>query len=239
MITSTMTVRDIALQLPQSTRLFEKFKIDYCCGGNRSLDDACTSAGIEIDQLIEMLETANSAQNVGRDFKNLSLPQLIGHILETHHVFTREEMVRIQSLIGKVVSAHGENHPELQTVATLFQQLSADLTPHMFKEEQVLFPYMLALADAASENRTAPFPPFGTVNNPVRMMKMEHDTAGEILRELRGVTSDYLTPPDACVTYKTLYTALEAFESDLHQHIHLENNLLFPRAIELETKLRG
>src|SRR3982751_1766856 len=122
MITSTMTVRDLALQLPQSTRLFEKLKIDYCCGGNRSLNEACASAGIEIDQLIEMLETVNAPQSISQDFQNFSLPELIRYILDTHHVFTRKEMVRIESLFGKVVSAHGQNHSELHNAATLFEQ---------------------------------------------------------------------------------------------------------------------
>ena len=107
----------------------------------------------------------------------------------------------------------------------------------MFKEEQVLFPYIVAMAQAAEQHQARPFAPFGTVNNPIRMMLREHDTAGEILRELRAVTSDYTVPPDGCISYQTLYKALENFESDLHQHIHLENNLLFPKALELENTL--
>ena len=136
-----------------------------------------------------------------------------------------------------MISAHGDNHPELHEVGALFDVLCADLKPHMFKEEQILFPYILALAKAADENQAAPFAPFGTVNNPVRMMMMEHDNAGKVLRDLRTVTSDYSPPADGCISYRTLYEALEAFERDLHQHIHLENNILFPRASELEAHL--
>jgi regulator of cell morphogenesis and NO signaling len=146
-------------------------------------------------------------------------------------------MTRLELLTKKVISAHGENHPELHKVGALFDTLCADLKPHMFKEEQILFPYILALASANAENSAAPFAPFGTVNNPIRMMMMEHDAAGEILRELRTTTSDYSTPADGCISYRTLYEALEAFEKDLHQHIHLENNILFPRAIELEARM--
>ena len=240
MINSTMTVREVANELPAATRLFESLKIDYCCGGNRPLTEACASAGVEVDDVLEMLKVSGqpAAQANGTmSFQSLPLAELITHILDTHHVFTKQEMARLQLLVQKVISAHGEKHPELHKVASLFTQLCADLDPHMFKEERVLFPYIVALGRAGGENGPAPFAPFGTVNNPVRMMMREHDTAGEILRELRTVTSDYTTPADGCISYRTLYEALEAFEKDLHQHIHLENNILFPRAIELEAQL--
>lgn len=240
MINSTMTVREVANELPAATRLFESLKIDYCCGGNRPLTEACASAGVEVDDVLEMLKVSSqpAAQANGTmNFQSLPLAELITHILDTHHVFTKQEMARLQLLVQKVISAHGEKHPELHKVASLFTQLCADLDPHMFKEERVLFPYIVALGRAGGENGPAPFAPFGTVNNPVRMMMREHDTAGEILRELRTVTSDYTTPADGCISYRTLYEALEAFEKDLHQHIHLENNILFPRAIELEAQL--
>lgn len=241
MINSTTTVREVAVQVPEATRLFEKLKIDYCCGGNRALDDACASAGIETADVLRMLEKAAqpTADEKPADFQQLPLPELITHILDKHHVYTKEEMSRLDLLFRKVVSVHGENHPELSKAGAAFARLCADLTPHMFKEERVLFPYIVAVASAAARNNPIPVPPFGTVNNPVRMMMMEHDTAGEILRELRALTSDYTTPADGCVSYKTLYEALEAFEGDLHQHIHLENNILFPRAIEMEAQLRS
>lgn len=240
MITTDMTVRDVAIELPQSTRLFEKLKIDYCCGGNRPLVEACASAGVKVENLMEMLNqaTESATQNDGvLDFQNASLPQLIDHIVSTHHVFTKSEMNRLQALVDKVLNAHGGNHPELVQVAEIWYQLCADLKPHMFKEEQVLFPYITGMAEAADQNRPGPFAPFGTVNNPIRMMMMEHDTAGDLLREMRSLTSDYQTPPDACISYQTLYRAMEEFEKDLHQHIHLENNILFPKATQLEQKL--
>lgn len=240
MINPSMTVREVAIQLPQSTRLFEKLKIDYCCGGNRLLTEACTSAGLEIKDVIGMLQAETETDTSGngpRDFQDASLTELALHILDTHHVFTKEEMTRLEALIKKVISAHGQNHPELHKVGALFDALCADLKPHMFKEEQVLFPHILGLDQSDAQHRPAPFAPFGTVNNPVRMMMMEHDNAGEILRELRSTTSDYKVPEDGCISYHTLYEALEAFERDLHQHIHLENNILFPRAIELEARM--
>jgi regulator of cell morphogenesis and NO signaling len=238
MINSEMTVRDVALQVPESTRLFESLKIDYCCGGNQPLGQACASAGVDVDNVMEMLTGVGQSNEAGVvDFQNASLPELITHILDTHHVFTKSEMERLEALADKVLNAHGGNHPELVHLDELLTRLCADLRPHMFKEEQVLFPYIMAMAAAAGQNRPAPFAPFGTVKNPVRMMMMEHDTAGQILGELRALTSDYKVPADACISYQTLYQALENFEKDLHQHIHLENNILFPRALELEGKL--
>jgi len=234
-ISSTMKVRDVVLELPQATRVFEKLKIDYCCGGDTPLGEACATAGIEVANLERMLEEAGRASGNGLlDFAKTTLGELIGHILDKHHVYTKDEMARLEPLIEKVISAHGENHPELRGVGGLFQQLCADLRPHMLKEEQILFPYILEMEKASLQNRPAPFPPFGTVKNPVRMMMMEHETVGDLLRELRALSSNYTVPPDGCISYQTLYQALEAFEKDLHQHIHLENNILFPRAIELE-----
>src|SRR5829696_1807 len=240
MFNSETTVREVALQMPESTRMFERLKIDYCCGGNQPLADACASAGIDVDSVMEILgemTQSNSQDTNASDFRIASLPKLIEHILDTHHVFTKTEMERLQSLAEKVLNAHGGNHPELVHLNELWRRLCADLNPHMFKEEQILFPYILAMTQAAGQSRRAPFAPFGTVNNPIRMMMTEHDTAGQILRELRALTSDYKVPPDACISYQTLYKALENFEKDLHQHIHLENNLLFPKALELENAL--
>jgi regulator of cell morphogenesis and NO signaling len=240
MINSETTVKEVALHMPESTRLFEQLKIDYCCGGNQPLAEACASAGLDVAAVMEMLgEVAQSSSQdaSAAGFQNASLPELIEHILNTHHMFTKSEMNRIEGLTAKVIAVHGRNHPELINVGELFERLCADLKPHMFKEEHVLFPYILAMSQAALENQPRPFAPFGTVNNPVRMMMKEHDTAGEIVRELRAVTSDYKVPPDACISYQTLYQALENFERDLHQHIHLENNLLFPKALDLENTL--
>lgn len=236
-ISSTMKVREVALELPYATRVFEKLKIDYCCGGDKPLGEACATVGVEVANLQRMLEEARQADVQGNgsvDFQKATLTELIRYILDNHHVYTKEEMARLEPLIDKVIAAHGSNHPELLSLGELFQKLCGDLKPHMFKEEQILFPYILEMESSVVQNRPAPFAPFGTVNNPVRMMMMEHDTAGDLLRELRAVTSNYTAPPDGCISYQTLYKALEEFEKDLHQHIHLENNILFPRAIELE-----
>jgi regulator of cell morphogenesis and NO signaling len=239
MINSEMTVREVTAQVPESTRVFEKLNIDYCCGGGRPLIEACDSAGVEVDNVIEMLtdlSQSGASESGVVDFQKLSLTELVTHIVETHHLFTRSEMARIEALSAKVINAHSANHPELLKVENLFRRLCADLKPHMFKEEQVLFPYIVAMEQAEAKGHPFPFAPFGTVRNPVSMMTKEHDSAGEILRELRLVTADYRVPPDGCMSYQTLYRALEGFEKDLHQHIHLENNILFPKAVELENR---
>ena len=240
MITTGTTVREVATELPQSTRLFEALKIDYCCGGNKPLSEACASAGVDVDAVMEMLSKVTQFENTETtDLRSATLPQLITHILNTHHVFTKSELERLETLTAKVIAAHGGNHPELIQLGELFKLLSDDLMPHMFKEEQILFPYILAMVEANENKRTRPFAPFGTVNNPIRMMMREHDNAGEILRDVRALTSDFQTPADACISYQTLYQALENLEKDLHQHIHLENNILFPKALELENAMNG
>ena len=235
-INATKTVGEIAVELPQATRVFERFKIDYCCGGARPLGEACATAGVDIDLLTKMLEDSASPKDLQSiDVQNATLTELVNYILEKHHTHTKVEMARLEPLAAKVVSAHGANHPELLKIRELMRQLFDDLKPHMFKEEQILFPFILDLDNSRMQNRPAPFARFGSVSNPIRMMMIEHDTAGEILREMRNTATDYAVPADACISYKTFYGALEAFEQDLHQHIHLENNVLFPKAGAMEA----
>jgi regulator of cell morphogenesis and NO signaling len=235
-ITATSTVRDLAAGVPGATRVFENFGIDYCCGGHRTLAAACREVNLPVEDLTRSLEEAGRASQpgAGRDWRQESLTALTEHIIDTHHYFTRQELDRLEKLFDKVCSRHGENHPELFEAQKTFYQLKQDLAPHMLKEEQVLFPYITRMEEAAGEGRAVSPPFFGTVRNPVRMMMTEHDTAGDLLRQLRGITNGYTTPPGGCVSFQTLYRALAAFEADLHQHIHLENNILFPRAVGTE-----
>ncbi len=238
-VNATRTVRELAVEIPTATRLFEQLGIDYCCGGGKSLQDACAQANLQVEDVLRSLEQSEaSAKSAAElpDFKQSSLKELIDHILGKHHVYVRQELPRIQQLLAKVVAVHGANHPELAVTQQLFAQVSADLTSHMMKEEMVLFPYITELESAANAGRRAPQPAFGTIKNPVRMMEMEHTEAGDALHQIAAETSHYSPPPDACFSYKTLYSALQDFEADLHQHIHLENNILFPRSIMLEEK---
>ena len=236
----TKTVRDLAVEIPGATRVFEKLGIDYCCGGMRSLTDACAAAGIPRDEVMNSLQTviASSENSTEPEFQKATLEMLIEHIVSKHHEFTRLEITRLKVLLEKVCTVHGGNHPELFNLQLLFRELAADLETHMAKEERVLFPYVARMEAAATQNVPLFKPPFGTVANPVRMMMLEHDRAGEILKEIRTLSSNYTPPGDGCISYQTLYTALKELEKDLHQHIHLENNILFPRAVEME-KLAG
>ncbi len=238
-IAATKTVGEIAAELSGSTREFEKLGIDYCCGGSRTLGEACAQAKIPVEEALERLKKGASAapqSGSAQDWQNQPLADLISHINSTHHVFVRSECPRIQALAQKVVGVHGKNHPELQQVQEVFSTLSGELSLHLMKEEQILFPYVVRMEESVLAGEPAPPAMFGTVMNPIGMMMQEHDGAGDALRSLRSLTSDYKVPDDACISYRTLYEALQGFEADLHQHIHLENNILFPRAAAMEQQ---
>jgi regulator of cell morphogenesis and NO signaling len=233
-VKSEKTLREVVLEMPAATRVFEKLGIDYCCGGGQTLEQACHSAKVPLDQVIDSLEVADQAAAKDRDWKTEPLSGLIAHIQNTHHKYTREEIARLGPLFEKVCAVHAGNHPELLRIRATFGDLAQELTTHLMKEEMVLFPYIERMEEAVIEKEPVLPPPFGSVRNPVAMMLHEHDNAGNALRDLRQASNGYTAPPDACLSYQTLYKALAEFEADLHQHIHLENNILFPRAIEME-----
>jgi regulator of cell morphogenesis and NO signaling len=236
-VSTARTVRELALEIPQATRIFEKIGIDYCCGGGKSLEEACAAANLSVDEVLDRLELAEQAARAkqkDRNWQTEPLADLVAHINGTHHKYTREEIARLGPLFDKVVSVHGKNHPELQHVRAAFRGLAQELTVHMMKEEAVLFPYIVRMEESVIQREPVPPPPFGSVQNPVAMMMHEHDSAGEALRSMRQASAGYTPPGDACISYQTLYKALGDFETDLHQHIHLENNILFPRAIEMD-----
>lgn len=235
--TTDKTVAQIALENPNAAREFEKLGIDYCCNGKRSLEQACAAANVSLDEVARRLEESAKEPADARDLAALSLTDLMAHIQDTHHVFVRSECPRIQELANKVATKHGETHPELAQVRDVFAALAEELAVHLMKEEQILFPYIRLMEEAKMQNEPAPPAMFGTVANPIRMMEHEHDGAGEALRALRATTKDYTLPEDACTSYGVLFESLKNFEADLHQHIHLENNLLHPRALALEAKL--
>ena len=234
-INPATTVGELALTIPQAPRVFEKFGIDYCCGGKQALADVCNAKGTNLANVIQAL-SEEGRNSEDQDYSHLNQRELTEHIISRHHEFTRAEIRRLSALIEKVVSVHGTRHPELLEVRRVFGNLAEDLTPHMMKEEYVLFPYIIALEAASVSGSSCARPPFGTVQDPVRMMQFEHDSAGELLREMRRITKCYSAPADGCTSYRALYAGLREFEEDLHLHIHLENNMLFPRAIDIETK---
>lgn len=231
------TVRELALETPTATRVFERMGIDYCCGGNKSLVEACRTANLNVDQVLDSLEVAEESARAAQTVRNWQiepLADLIAHIKGSHHQYTREEIARLRPLLEKVCGVHGKNHPELLQIRKVFEGLAQELTSHLMKEEMVLFPYVVRMEEAVIQKEPVIPAPFGTVQNPVSMMEHEHDSAGNALRAMREASKGYSAPAEACVSYKTLYQALSEFESDLHQHIHLENNILFPRAIAME-----
>lgn len=238
-ISAAKTVRELAVELPQATRIFEKLGIDYCCGGGKSLQDACVQARLPVDDVLKTLEQAGVPEtkvSENGDWRQAAMRELVEHIVTKHHAYVRQEIPRLEKLLTKVVAVHGQNHPELAKVRGCFGSIAAELTSHMMKEEMVLFPYINELESATVAGRPAPRPAFGTIRNPIRMMEMEHEAAGDILEEIKTLTSSYTPPEEACFSYRTLFAALKDFETDLHQHIHLENNILFPRAERLEEK---
>jgi regulator of cell morphogenesis and NO signaling len=235
MLDTAKTVREIAVELPQATRVFEKLGIDYCCGGTKTLEQACEAANLRLSEVMQSLDAATAPDATGTDWNQATFAELVAHITDKHHNYVKSEVPRLESLAHKVCSVHGANHPELLEVQKVFRAVGAELSMHMMKEEQILFPYLVHMEQAVQAGRSVPPPPFGSVGNPIHMMMMEHDSAGDALRELRRLTSDYAVPADGCISYQTLYRALLEFEADLHQHIHLENNILFPRAVEMEN----
>jgi len=230
------TVGELAAEHPAATRVFEKLGIDYCCGGGRTLEQACAAAGLPLEQAIDSLQRAEQAAPAAaeRDWKSEPLADLIAYIKNTHHSYTREAIARLGPLFEKVCAVHGTNHAELTRMQTTFGGLGQELAAHLMKEEMVLFPYIVCMEEAVLEKSPVLPPPFGTVRNPIAMMVNEHDGAGSALAEMRLASNGYAAPPDACASYRALYQALGELEADLHQHIHLENNILFPRAVEME-----
>lgn len=237
MATAETTVREIALENPAAIRVFEKFGIDYCCGGRKPLAQACQERAVEMSAVLAALQTADApAEAAEAGWTDAPLGSLCEHIVTKHHAYVREEIPRLQFFAQKVAARHGATQPELLRIKDLTDAICDEMTQHMAKEEAVLFPYITKL----ERNIATCGPPslgcFGTVRNPIRMMMAEHDAAGTIMGEIRELSGDYTTPEGACPTYRGYYQALQEFERDLHRHVHLENNILFPRAIELEER---
>lgn len=237
---ATKTIREIALESPATTRVFEEFKIDYCCGGRKSLEEACSTAGLDFrlvaDKVAAVLD-GDTSRDKQTGIEHQSASDLIEHIISKHHVFTAAEVERLRPLMEKVCTRHGDLHRELFKLQAVFSAMADSLIPHMQKEEMVLFPYIRGLENAVEATLSAPTPHFGTVANPIRMMMADHEEDGERLRTLREVSNDYKLPEGACPSYTALYAGLEDLEKDLHRHIHLENNVLFPAAVDLERRV--
>jgi regulator of cell morphogenesis and NO signaling len=239
-ISTHTTIRQIALHVPGSTEMFQQEGIDYCCGADHTLEEACREAQVSVEHIagrIERLAVA-AEQEPQRNWQIEPLFLLTSHIVNQHHEFARREMPRLAQHALQVISVHGPSHPELARIEVLLRAMTREFNLHMMREEQMLFPYIVQLEECDRHSEIPPVPPFGTVENPMRSIGSEHDSAAEMLRELRYLTVNFTPPPDACPTFQRFYAALKAFEADMHEHIHLEDNILFPRALELETNNR-
>jgi len=235
-ITAETPVRDIAIELPTAIPALEHFGIDYCCGGKRTLAEACSKGDLNLEPVLEELERLGqqSSSPTETQWQQAPLRELTDHIVRKHHAFTRDQLGLLRDLAAKVERRHGDKHPEVFQVSEALAAITAELEHHFFCEENILFPYIAQLG--TGEQPALP-PVFDNVQKPVTRMMLDHDHSGDELRLLREITHNYLLPEDACTTYRALYRALEDLERDMHRHIHLENNILFPRAIEQSTEV--
>lgn len=238
-ITPNMTVKDIVVRHPETRPVLEKLGVDYCCGGKMPLAQAVQRAGLPSDEVLADLNGALNGQETGvavKDWTAASATELADHIERTHHVFMKEQLPRLAGLLDKTFQAHGQRHGEmLRQLKHTFVSLKTDIEMHLAKEEQILFP-LIRQMEAHQQGR-GPMPEVhcGTVANPIGQMEFEHDQAGQLLAQIRTITSDFQLPEDACETFGALYDGLRDLEADLHEHIHLENNILFPAASDIEA----
>jgi regulator of cell morphogenesis and NO signaling len=227
------TLGQLAAKDLRKAEVFKKYGIDFCCGGKKTIKQACMEKGLDITKVEQELQLIDKTP--GRPslpYEEWSLDFLADYIVNTHHSYVRKSLPDIRGYAAKVARVHGERHPELAEIYQLIEEINCELTAHMLKEEKILFPYIKALGKPAEPQ----FAAFNTVQQPINLMEMEHELVGEHLAKIRSISKNYTLPEDACASYSLLYRKLEEFESDMHIHIHLENNILFPGALALEKK---
>jgi regulator of cell morphogenesis and NO signaling len=228
------TLSEIVKDNFRTAAVFEKYSLDFCCNGKRSLNDACIEKGINPVHVVNEIESINSTP-VNEETKpdELKLDELIDYIINNHHLYVNKMLPVISAHTQKIASVHGANHPETKKIAEIFSAVNSEMKHHMMKEEKILFPHIKVLV-RNNNGRTTDKPYFGTIKNPIAMMEAEHQSAGDGMKEIRELANNFTPPPDACETYKITFKELKDFEEDLHRHIHLENNILFPGAINME-----
>jgi regulator of cell morphogenesis and NO signaling len=235
-----LTVREIAANSLAAVRVFERLGIDYCCGGDRPLSEVCREKGLDRDSMWQELDAAGNATSaIGSEWNRAPLSELIQHIVATHHGYLRRELPALAARLEKVYRVYNQRYgPTLTGLPEVFANLRAELETHLWKEETILFPSITAYEAAVQADQPLPVTPFGTVARPIHMMELEHESAGQALAAIRQITRDYEVPDYACVTYRALMSGLDELERDLHMHIHLENDILFPRAQKVEASRR-
>lgn len=235
-IVENQIIGELVAKNYKTASVFKKHKIDFCCNGNRTISEACERKNIDTAELINELNNTliNQEQNI--DFNAWELDLLADYIEKTHHRYVVSKIDEIKPFLNKVARVHGDHNPELKEIEILFNQSAQELTHHMQKEEQVLFPFVRNMVAAKLEQKPVPQPHFGTIENPIAMMKHEHQNEGERFEKIAALSDNYNPPSHACNTYRVTFALLKEFEDNLHQHIHLENNILFPKAVELEKE---
>jgi len=219
----------------RTAAVFSKYKIDFCCKGNRTVTEVCKKQNIDADILLQSVyEVLQSENNGSIDFNSWPLDLLADYIEKTHHRYVEEKSNVLLPFLDKLCKVHGANHPELFKINELFKGCAEELSQHMKKEELVLFPFVKRMVKTKESDGILQQPSFGTVSNPIAMMMHEHDNEGERFRAIAELTNNYTPPADACTTYRVTFAMLKEFEEDLHKHIHLENNILFPKSVALE-----
>ena len=221
-----------------TAEVFKKHKIDFCCWWEISIEEACKKQNIDLNSLLSELNDVSNNKKEETLYDYLELDKLADYIVNNHHSYVRKNLPIIEPYLDKIVEVHSENHPELFEVQKNFRAVRDELLSHIQKEENVLFPFIKKMVEAKNTKSALENPPFGTIKNPITQMEAEHDNAWDALKNIRNVTNDLTPPQDACNTYKLTFELLAEFEEDLHKHVHLENNILFPKAIILEEELR-
>lgn len=222
----------------RKAEVFRKYGIDFCCGGKKTLREVCAEKGLEVSAVEQELGQAASARGPRPlEYNEWRLNFLADYIVNTHHGYIKKSLPDLRAFSSKVARVHGDRHPELLKIEQLTETVARELTSHMDKEETILFPFIQSLAEAETSGKAATPAPFGSISNPISMMEHEHDEAGQIMEEIRSLSENYHIPEDACTSYTMLYRMLEEFENDLHIHVHLENNILFPKAKSLEAEI--
>ncbi len=228
------TVAEVVVNDIKAAHIFKKYGIDFCCGGGITLKNACLKSETSFETLKSEIEAIENTTSNSYNYDKWELDFLIDHIINIHHAYVEESTPIILQYSNKVAKVHGHHYSEVVKINSLVEEVVNELAGHLKKEELILFPYIKQQVKAFREGGEPISPPFGTVRNPINMMLAEHDNAGDIFKEIAVLSNNYTPPEGACNTFRALYSILEEFEQDLHQHIHLENNILFPKAIKLE-----
>jgi regulator of cell morphogenesis and NO signaling len=234
------TLGQLAAKDLRKAQIFKKYGLDFCCGGKKTVKQACAEKGLDVTKIEQELQEADklpSSRPIPYD--NWSLDFLADYIVNTHHSYVKQNLPDIKAYAEKVMRVHGSRHPELIQIFQLVEEIYAELTAHLVKEERVLFPYVKDLVAAKNNTQSLHAAHLGTIQNPINLMELEHELVGKNLEKIRQLSDNYNLPEDACASYSLLYRLLDEFEEDLHLHIHLENNILFPKAIELEKQLNA